>query len=323
VQKMWQRQSKFNANFIREDASEQEKQAYTKDLIIHLEHELHEVLDETNWKMHKHSSNPVDLHMIREEVVDAFKYLLDIAITWGMTPEQFEHIFNEKSDFVEFRYEMEQKLEELRDGDRVCAVDIDGVLADYPAYWVDYVEKATGRVFDGETAWDRKACMEVEISPVMLSHLKDQYRRSGEERNVPLIDDYVPSFMRALKGAGYDVVAISARPAKRYHNLPGDTLYWMTHHGMNVDALFFDDEKHVTITKYVPKLKFIIEDEFPNALKVARSGYKVYLVDKDEKYDSISAPEWNENITIVRSLKEILNDLVKGGREKDGRKNYK
>jgi dimeric dUTPase (all-alpha-NTP-PPase superfamily)/uncharacterized HAD superfamily protein len=313
VHKIWQKQSEFNRKFIEDNASLSKKQSYTKDTIVHLEHELHEILDEINWKMHKKTEKEVDVDKVKEEVIDSFKFLLNIAITWGMTPEEFTELFFNKSEFVERRYLMENFLNELSCSSKVCAFDIDGVLAEYPGYWIDWVEKKTNSNFGIGSPRLRERVMRQTILPVQLTMLKHEYRKSGEKRNLPVTEASVADVVNKLHHLhGFDVVAISARPFKTYSRIFDDTLHWLAENKISIDALLFDDEKHVTITKYFPNLKFIVEDDLDNALKIARSGYFVYLYDKYHSVSTLATTtfdlEANKRIKVIHSLEEILKD---------------
>jgi hypothetical protein len=101
---IWNIQKTFqltHANFNNID--ELKREELTKDFLLHLHVELAEVLNCINYKKHKprHSINESEL---KDELIDAFKYLLNIMIFWDIDVEEFVKLFYKKSDVVMNRY---------------------------------------------------------------------------------------------------------------------------------------------------------------------------------------------------------------------------
>jgi NTP pyrophosphatase (non-canonical NTP hydrolase) len=61
--------------------------------------ELGEVLNEINYKQHK-QNKVVDRDHLIEELIDTFKYYLNILLMWGVTPDEFLTKFKTKSQKV-------------------------------------------------------------------------------------------------------------------------------------------------------------------------------------------------------------------------------
>lgn len=56
--------------------------------VLALENELHEALDEVNWKPWAKSPREIrDVEAFRKELVDAFHFLMNLVLTTGSTPE--------------------------------------------------------------------------------------------------------------------------------------------------------------------------------------------------------------------------------------------
>ena len=91
----------FNTNII-------EKEKLTQLFLLHLHSELTEILECTNYKTHKNKKN-IDVEYLHSEIIDTFKYLLNICLIWNLTPDKFFEEFHKKSDIVEKRYEQEFK----------------------------------------------------------------------------------------------------------------------------------------------------------------------------------------------------------------------
>ena len=91
------------------ELTSQKRQALTKDFVFHLTEEAHEVLREVNWKMHKiNEVKNVDVGAIKYELIDILKFWGNIAITWGITPEELDYAFRIKSAIVDGRYALSQ-----------------------------------------------------------------------------------------------------------------------------------------------------------------------------------------------------------------------
>ena len=72
----------------------EERESYTKDSIFCGIKEFTEVLDAINWKVHKKTRFNPKPKVIREEIVDCFKFLLNIALAWGITSDDLYEAFN-------------------------------------------------------------------------------------------------------------------------------------------------------------------------------------------------------------------------------------
>lgn len=109
---IWGRQLAFNERFFSDSGLElgrlspADVSRWTKEFIIHVTDELHELLRETSWKMtlRLDTSEAVRANVL-EEWVDAFKFLLGLAQVWGFSPEEVVAEFDRKSTIVETRWE--------------------------------------------------------------------------------------------------------------------------------------------------------------------------------------------------------------------------
>lgn len=102
---VWNYQKAFNANFFDYNVVDLElQQRLTKDFVLLLTDEAHELLSSINWKMLRYLDNPVDRQQVLEEWVDIFKYWLGIGSIWGFTLDDFFREFWRKSREVETRY---------------------------------------------------------------------------------------------------------------------------------------------------------------------------------------------------------------------------
>lgn len=75
----------------------EERETYTKDTILYLLEEAHELLRETNFKKHKKIKKPVDPENIKEELADLFHFFVNLNLVWQITPEQLVESFKKKN----------------------------------------------------------------------------------------------------------------------------------------------------------------------------------------------------------------------------------
>lgn len=102
---VWNKQKDFNANFFDFNVKDIElQQRLTKEFVLHVEDEAHELLQEINWKMGQYKIKEVDRDRLLEEWIDVFKYWLGIGNVWGFTLEDLFNEFWRKSKIVDERY---------------------------------------------------------------------------------------------------------------------------------------------------------------------------------------------------------------------------
>jgi len=74
-----------------------------KEHVLLMIKEVTEILDEINYKPHIRNRKPVSQDRITIELVDTFKFLLNLMIIMGIEPEEFEKKYTEKHQVVEQR----------------------------------------------------------------------------------------------------------------------------------------------------------------------------------------------------------------------------
>ena len=104
---VWNRQMSFARKFYdfnRVGVDQAYRESVTKDLVLHLYPEVAEILDGVNYKMHR-ERHEVDVDAVRMEIVDVFKYVLNLMLVWGIDAQGLFDLFDKKSTIVEGRYE--------------------------------------------------------------------------------------------------------------------------------------------------------------------------------------------------------------------------
>ena len=65
----------------------EQKEEYTKDKVLALLDETHEVLREINWKSWKKTKKEIDQKKLLTELSDALHFYINLCLVWGFTAE--------------------------------------------------------------------------------------------------------------------------------------------------------------------------------------------------------------------------------------------
>lgn len=287
-----------------EEMTPEQRQFWHEKFTLLLSREVFEVLDETEFKPHRKIEGKIVRSNLTEELVDIFKYWMCLCQLHGMSPEEFMGEYHRKSYVVKQRFYQENVLK--YDGD-IVGVDIDGVLADYPRSFVEFLNEQLGLSLDYRTidSYDvTKQYAEKTGCPLSEAiRVKHIYRDSGQKRFIPVIDG-ARQFLNELKYMGYIVVLLTSRPIKQYKRIFADTQFWLADNKLHYDAILFDEEKGERLFKEFGKdrVKFFVDDVAPFANGISDKGIKCYLINKP--YNDSS--DIGENVMRVNTLEDIL-----------------
>lgn len=105
-------QAAFNVGrFIHPDMGDRDKQKLTKDFLVHMLEETHEILREMNWKMHKQNEeHTVDVVAVKFEMIDILKFWGNLALVWGITEDDLDEAFHIKSAIVRGRQAVQEAM---------------------------------------------------------------------------------------------------------------------------------------------------------------------------------------------------------------------
>lgn len=293
LQKMWCKQKKINRQLLNLNAQRKNKKSAA--MLLALMSEVNEVIAELNvfpWKMPK----TIIRSNVVEEMVDIFKFWLNVLIIWGVKPAEFEEEFYRKSNVVEQKLKQHQLLKNLKKYRKICAIDLDGVLVDIDC-WLGFVNKRVKKQYRDLIE------LKAKMNKKTYLKLKHIYRESGYKRNLTK-NKGATKFISSLKRKGYKIVILTKRPYKKYARIFSDTLYWLNKNNIKYDAILFDSQKHKRIVTELPYLKFMVEDNRKIANEVSDWGYKVFLM--NNKYND---GEITENVVRVDKFNQILRDV--------------
>ena len=107
-EEIYNRQKRFEYHFFDADEmSDDEKIIWTKEFIFCLHQELSEVMQTIPWKTYHTNDKKYSIKDTQTELIDCFKFLLNLMIIWNMEPKKIYELFNEKSNIVEKRHSNE------------------------------------------------------------------------------------------------------------------------------------------------------------------------------------------------------------------------
>ena len=178
--------------------------------------------------------------------------------------------------------------------EKVCGVDIDGVLNYYPDTWVQFVNDKTGSHF--ATLTEVKAT----LSYKSYKDLKYEYRECGIKAELE-VRAGAKELLDELKRRSYRTMILTSRPFDEHISLFKQTVSWLDKNQLQYDGIIFGENKYVEILTQVPNLRFFIDDHRYHAMQVSKWGYPAFLVNT-----IYNQGELNPNVHRIKELMEVL-----------------
>lgn len=305
---MWSIQDQFNELVMQKKLDEMtpaERQQWADKYAMLLVREVCEFLNELNTKPHRKEVKTIIESNLLEEWIDIFKYWLCLGRLFCFSPEDFIKEYMRKSDVVMQRFQQERQLEYA--GKRVVGVDIDGVLADYPKSFVDFINIELGTNFNIEQVQGYDIPTALGIPTEMGLALKNKYREDGMKRFIPVIKG-AKEALDFFRQEGKTIVLLTARPYKKYKRIFADTQEWLNNNSLVFDSILWDDDKNIRLLREVgaENIDFFVEDRADQANKIAALGIDCYLVDAPYNKDV----KWlHPGVTRVKNIQEVMAEV--------------
>jgi len=288
---------KYNLNFL--NLSNSERLKWSKEYVLSIMVEAGELLNELKWKTHRYESKQENIDNLLEEAIDITKFLLNIVILSNYNSKDFIKKFFEKSEIVDIRYEQEKLLEKVKiTKDKYVVLDIDGVLNDYPGYWLSWYNSRIQ-----ETHTDILSCKKDDL--ILYNKYKDIFRKTGEERNAHL-NEKVISFIEKIYSQNLKIILLSSRPYKQYFRLFFDTVDWLKKYKINYDFIFFakNKEDYLIENFNTQQIHCVIDDEIENVNKLS-DYFDTYLLSNYLLYSKSDLNKVKSNVRIIDSFNQI------------------
>lgn len=309
LREMWGENYQFQKALVRDfpELGRKEQIELTKDYLLHIVTEIDELLKSTGkWKRVLQDDQPPSVSGIAQELIDIFKFMINIAILWKISSKDFVEEFFRKSEVNWTKLRMSSLPEKLKDM-KIAVFDLDGVLAKYPENWIRFL--------------NNRLCHEPHHPHVLvLNDLKDlsdlpwdlerseydslkwRFREEGFEGNPDVMEGAV-EITYFLRKQGYGTVILTRRPVRIHKRLFSDTVTWLRMNEITFDGIFWSEgEKEKDLRRLFSHLDFVVEDDPDQASRLEKEGFHVFLLDRP----------YNKFLKSTNSLKRIksLQDIM-------------
>jgi len=271
-----------------------EKISLTKEMLLHIASEFDELLSAVGtWKTHKiRKAEPPKISGITEELVDISKFLINIALIWEITPEQFIRKWFEKTVVNKYKLLQDKRLIALREKP-VVVFDVDGVLNDFPERWVTYVNLRLGTNYTIKDYLEIPKHVPNEVYRRLKHEFYEEYSTSVE------FTKEAKEVLSQLKKRGISVTLLTSRPISQYKKFYYEMIIKLKNSKIPFDVLIEDREKGLRIIKDFQNVLFAVDDEPYYVKDISSYGIRVFLYRKPYN----SSFKWRDEIF---SLEEVL-----------------
>lgn len=178
-------------------------------------------------------------------------------------------------------------------GKPVVAVDIDGTLADYHSWFLNFAELYFGRSMPdpeemnpGLPLWKF-----MNVSHREYRDCKLAYRQGGLKRSMPCLPGASEVLHAVRKDLGAEIWICTTRPYLRLDNVDPDTREWLDRNAIPYDALLFDpsdgDDKYKELkrqTERGERVACVVEDLPEQVMKADALDLRPVLL-RDRPYN--------------------------------------
>lgn len=296
---LFRTQNDFSSKFIeQENLSLEEKERLTQEFALALHNEVSSLVREINFKHHASERKDIVKNSILFEGIDCFRYLLAIMNLWGFTPKDFLEAFDDKSAYLDIKYNNEQEWT----GQPVVLVDVDDVVANFREGYAEYLNSLEGVKVDVSSSeyYFTEGIPREKYNPELM------FQNFIEARMLRTIstDDSMIKAINNLYDNGYWIHILTARPDWN-QTCKYDTYTWLAKSGLKFHRVSFSPEKMIWAAKskyYDSNSIFCAVDDSPkHSREYAKHGIKVITPKKS--YNS----ELNnvDNVWVVENGDEV------------------
>jgi len=183
---------------------------------------------------------------------------------------------------------------------RVVVIDLDDTLANSIPFWCDYLYTKLRLAKRGYLTTNPNLFTLKGLCPHSeYQKLKFGYRTCGIKSQIQPIASAGQLTEHLSKK--YFIVIMSKRPVDTCPGLYQLTIAWLKEH-VFYDAFVFGREKHLKVLKFFPDIAFFIEDRATTCNKLARLGYRGYLLNNEYNLNRVVHPD----VCRVHNLSEII-----------------
>lgn len=198
-------------------------------------------------------------------------------------------------------------------GKPVFGIDVDGTLADYHEFFMDFAAMWLGKSKRGcyecdkmENPWDvyrgGPFHKHMGISKARYREIKLAFRQSGLKRAMPMYEG-ADELTRALRRAGGEVVICTTRPYLHLSNIEPDLREWLRRNGVQYDDLIMGEHKYRILKKNYGDRVVAVLDDLPEMVMQAHDlGIRSVL--REQPYNTPT--NWPLTVKRTPDAEEIL-----------------
>jgi len=312
LRRMWEENKEFQQAVVQgfDNLSQEDKIRLTKEYLLHIVSETDELLRATGkWKIVMQEEKPPNIPGIREEIIDKFKFLVNIALIWGISPNDFITEFNRKTD-VNWQKFRQQTLP-LEAGDKIAVFDLDGVLCKYPEFWLQYLQEEVPDLFGKDLIKNSDLHnLAPSLNRSIYEKHKIAFREQGYKQKIPVMEGAC-SITSYLRTKGFKIVILTRRPVQEYKRIYADTIAWLKKSEITFDGIYWSDgEKDNDLKKRFKNVSFVVEDDPEQATRLLQAEFKVFLLDRPYNQGLKPSPT---GLTRIFGLIQIEDEISKVG----------
>jgi FMN phosphatase YigB (HAD superfamily) len=156
----------------------------------------------------------------------------------------------------------------------VVAIDIDGTLAQYHAWFLQFAELYLGRpmpMYEGMAgAGETSLWRWMRVSKSTYREVKLAYRQGGMKRSMPPFEG-AKELVQLVRRTGAEVWICTTRPYLRLDNIDPDTRHWLRRNGIRADGVIYGANKYRQLVRIVGHERVVtVLDDLPELCAQAK-----------------------------------------------------
>jgi len=253
---------------------EKQKLEILKSLCLSLTGTVSQISNSVDYKNIKKNNIKFDEENLIYHTVDSLRYIFEILNLYNVSIDEFEQCFVEENTALN----IEAKLKDPDEDDKVIIVDIDDVLCEFRNHFNNWLEKYFNIKIDknSDSYYTTKELIEISVNP---EHAFELFIKDNQMLKINVINES-KHILKKLKDQGYYIYLLTSRP-KNNLRCKYQTFKWLEDNNVIFDNIDFTPEKYLWLTKqkfYLKnQVKFIIDDSPKHALEYATHGTKCFV----------------------------------------------
>lgn len=230
-----------------------DKDALHHSLCSHLISEAQELMDCVPWMLHKPVGRGQSTRLGKiTEMVDVFKWLMNLMILHGVSAEEFYEVYNMKSTVVCSRCDANDFVKS-RPGP--CLIlDLDGVLVDRDSRLLAFLNQGSKPHLQATSIsyWKKREGL------AAYEKAKHDFYEGPGFTDCPEIQETVSLIKQATD---IPIVILTARDVRNHPRLHFDTIEWLDNHSICYKALICMADKAKALVGWCHKESVFVDDE--------------------------------------------------------------